>query len=78
MYNGIELRIVEREEAYMHAVDRVTVTRVIAPNGGVVPININHRESLKSIADKAIKALDTFKEMNRGDVEHELTKPLKP
>ena len=74
-YNGIELRIVEREEPYMNAKEPVTMTRVLAPNGGSIPININHKQTLKSIMEETIRTLDGFKE--RGAyVINELTKKL--
>jgi len=74
-YNGIVLRIVEREENYMNAIDHIKMTRVIAPNGGVIPILIKHKQTLKSIAEETIRLLDGFK--NRGaDVTEELTKIL--
>lgn len=74
-YEGIELRIVEREESYMNSKDSVTMTRVLAPNGGEIPVRINHRQTLKSIMEETIKVLDGFK--SRGaDVKTELLKTI--
>jgi hypothetical protein len=74
-YNGIELQIVEREEPYMNGKEPLKMTRVIAPNGGSIPININHRQTLKSIMEDTIRTLDGFKE--RGAyVINELTKKI--
>ena len=75
-YEGIELRIVEREEAYMNGDQPVTITRVLAPNGGVIPVKIRHRQTLKSIAEETIQALDNFKRMG-ADVKAELLNPIK-
>ena len=75
LYNGIELRIVERDEPYMNAKEPLKMTRVIAPNGGTIPIIIKHKQTLKSIMEETIKTLDEFK--NRGaDVVTELTKKI--
>lgn len=75
IYNGITLQIVERDEPYMNAKETVSCTRVMAPNGGVIPITIMHRQTLKSIAEETIRTLDGFK--NRGaDVVKELTEVL--
>lgn len=73
-YEGIELRIVEMEEPYMNA-GNVTVTRVIAPNGGKIPIQIRHKQTLKSIAEVTISTLDGFKKRG-ADVVEELTRDL--
>lgn len=75
LYDGIELRIVERDESYMNAKEPMMMTRVIAPNGGSIPININHRETLKSIAERTIALLDGFKQCG-ADVKTELTKKI--
>ena len=60
-YEGIELRIVEREETYMNSESTVTMKRVLAPNGGIIPVKIQHRQTLKSIVEETIKTLDNFK-----------------
>jgi len=73
LYDGIELQIIEREEPYMNAKEPLIMTRVIAPNGGTIPINISHRETLKSIAARAIILLDGFKQRG-ADIKEELTK----
>lgn len=75
LYDGIELRIVEREEPYMNGREPIMMTRVIAPNGGTIPISINHRETLKSIAERTIAILDGFKQCG-ADVKTELTKKI--
>ena len=72
-YEGVELKIVEREESYMNSDSTLTMTRVLAPNGGVVPVTIQHRQTLKSIVSETIRVLNGFKK--RGcDVQHELTR----
>lgn len=74
-YSGVVLKIVERDEPYMNSSEPVTMTRVIAPNGGTIPVNIQCRQTLKSIAEETIMTLDGFKA--RGcDVVKELTKTL--
>lgn len=75
LYDGIELQIIEREEPYMNGREPIMMTLVIAPNGGSIPININHRETLKSIAEKTIALLDGFKQ-HGADVKTELTKKI--
>lgn len=74
-YEGIELRIVDREETYMNSEYTMTVTRVLAPNGGLIPISIGRRQTLKSIVAETIEALDNFKSMG-ADIKKELCKPL--
>jgi hypothetical protein len=63
MYDGIELRIVEREEPYMNSERGVTMTRVMAPNGGTIPVKIQHRQTLKSIEEETRNTLDNFKRL---------------
>ena len=76
IYNGIELQIIERDEPYMNAKEPLKMIRVIAPNGGVIPVQIQHRQTLKSIITETIRILDGFQ--SRGaDVNKELTKVLK-
>lgn len=75
LYDGIELRIVEREEPYMNGREPIMMTRVIAPNGGTIPISINHRETLKSIAERTIALLDGFKQRG-ADVKTKLTRKI--
>jgi len=56
----------------MNSPDPVLVTRVIAPNEGIIPIIIQHKQTLKSIAEATISLLDGF--AKRGaDVISELT-----
>lgn len=72
-YEGIKLRIIEREEDYMNSSDTVTMVRVLAPNNGVIPMQIQHKQTLKSIVSQTIDILNGFKD--RGcDVKDELTK----
>ena len=70
-YEGIELRIVEREETYMNSESTLTMTRVLAPNGGVIPVKIQYRQTLKSIVEETVKTLDNFKSMG-VDIKAEL------
>ena len=74
-YEGIELRIVECDEPYMSATEPMKMIRVLAPNGGTVPMQIRHKQTLKSIMAETIETLDNFK--SRGaDVIFELNKPI--
>lgn len=63
-FEGLNFQIVEREETYLNSEDTMKMLRVIAPNGGIIPIQIMHRETLKSIAAKAINFLTDC--MKRG------------
>ena len=76
-YEGIELQIVEREEIYMNGKSTMTMTmtRILAPNGGTIPVNIQHKQTLKSIVEETIKTIDNFKSMG-ADVKAELEKEL--
>lgn len=74
-YDGVELQIVEREETYMNASDPIIMTRVMAPNGGTIPIQIKHKQTLKSIMEKSINVLDGFKKRG-ADVKHILLSDL--
>jgi hypothetical protein len=75
-YDGIELRIVLRYELdYITKGQKHPVTRVLAPNGGVIPITIKSGQTLRSIAEETVKAIDTFKARG-SDVMHEMTKEL--
>lgn len=74
-YKGFELRIVERQELYMNSGESITVTRVLAPNGGSIPILLTHKQTLKSIIAETITLLDRFEERG-ADIEHELTREL--
>ena len=75
-YNGVPLQIVERLEPYMNATVPLMMTRVIAPNGGSVPVSIGHRDSLKAIIAKTIAALDGFAERGANVIES-LINPIK-
>lgn len=70
-YEGIELRIVERQETYMNSERTITIKRVLAPNGGVIPVKIQRNQTLKSIVKETIKTLDNFKSIG-ADVKSEL------
>jgi hypothetical protein len=74
-YCGVKLRIVERDEPYMNGKEPLLMTRVMAPNGGIIPVNINHRQTLKSITEETIRLLDGFKARGANVIE-ELTKSL--
>ena len=39
-HEGVELRVVEREEPYMNAEEPLLMTRVLAPNNKHLPITI--------------------------------------
>lgn len=74
-YEGLELLIVTKEEPYLNSGRTVTVTRVIAPNNGVIPVRMERNKTLKSIIQDTILLLDGFK--SRGcDVKNELTKTI--
>lgn len=75
-YNGITLQIIEREEPYMNAKEPLKMIRVIAPNGGTIPISINHKQTLKSIQADTINILDGFKARG-ADMVKIMTEPLK-
>lgn len=71
-YDGIELKIVDKCETYMNATEYVYPTRVIAPNGGIIPVYLNHKQTLKSIIEDTTIRLESFKA--RGcDIQKELT-----
>lgn len=60
-YDGVELKIVDREESYMNATEPIIMTRVMAPNGGTIPVQIKHKQTLKSIVLETVTILDVFK-----------------
>lgn len=74
-YQGIELRIVEREEFYSNSKEPVVKTRVLAPNGGNIPYTIKPNELLKDIIYEVTWLLDSFAERG-ADVKEELTKEI--
>lgn len=74
-YNGITLQIIERDEPYMNAKEPLKRIRVIAPNGGVIPLNLRHKQTLKSIIQDTVSTLDGFKQRG-ADVVKELTQQL--
>ena len=72
-YDGIELIIAEVDEPYMNATETVKVTRVIAPNGGHLPLyNLRRKQTLKSIESDAVALLDGLKKIG-ADIVKELT-----
>lgn len=71
-YEGILLRIVEREEPYMNSEKSLVMTRVLAPNDEALPIQISSRQTLTSIVTASIAMLDGFKQRG-ADIEKELT-----
>lgn len=74
IYEGTELQIVERNEPLDNTRDYVAI-RVIAPNGGIVPVQIQAKDTFKKIIERTTILLDSFK--RRGaDVKAELTKPF--
>lgn len=75
IYDGIELTIVEREEPYMNSTEPVLMTRVLSINGGLIPVSIKHKQTLKSIMNDTIQFLDGLKLVG-CDVKHELTKEI--
>jgi actin-related protein len=74
-YKGTELRIVEREEPYMNAKEPLIMTRVIAPNDGMIPVNISRKQTLKSIIEDTIILLDDF-EKRGANIKQELNKVI--
>lgn len=74
-YKGLELKIVEREEPYMNGKEPLKMTRVIAPNGGMIPVKISRRQTLKSIIEDTKILLDDF-EKRGANVKEELTKVI--
>lgn len=74
-YEGVELQIVERDEPYMSNGLTVRMTRVIAPNGGIVPVQLKRKQTQKSIVEDTINLLDGLRERG-ADVKGILTKEL--
>ena len=72
-FKGLDIRIVEVDVEYPNSSKIVTVKRVIAPNGGIIPVKIQHKQTLKSIALDTIETLNCFANLG-ADVVHELTK----
>lgn len=72
-YDGLELQIVDREETgYYNDTITSVVTRVIAPNGGLIVFPYKHNDTLKAIAEKAINYLDDLKKRG-ANIQTELT-----
>ena len=58
-WEGIELSIVIRSEPYLNSTENVEVRRVISNvNNGVIPVDFNKNDTLKSIIDKTIRFLN--------------------
>lgn len=58
-WEGIELSIVIRSEPYLSSTENVEVRRVISNvNNGVIPVDFNKNDTLKSIIDKTINFLN--------------------
>ena len=72
-YEGVELRVVEREEPYMNAKEPLLMARVLAPNNNHLPITIHRRQTIKSIIEESLRFLDEMKQKGH-DVVKELTK----
>lgn len=60
-YDDIELQIVERNEPYLNSKEGVNMTRVIAPNGGSIPVNLQRGDTFKKIIERTTTLLDSFK-----------------
>lgn len=60
MYNDIEMKIIERDEPYMGSKESLRMTRVIAPNGKTLPIQIQRGWTLKKIVSESIAMIDGF------------------
>ena len=66
---AFDINILGKQEKYY-------TNSVIAPNGGSIPIGIiQKRETLKSIQERTINALNDFKKRG-ADVKNELTRTL--
>lgn len=72
MYNDIEIQIIERDEPYMNSEKPLRMTRVIAPNGKILPIQIQRGWTLKKIVSESVAMIDGF--IKRGADIKELTK----
>ena len=58
-WEGIELSIVIRSEPYLNSTENVEVRRVICNvNNGVIPVDFNKNDTLKSIIDRTFKFLN--------------------
>ncbi len=58
-WEGIELSIVIRSEPYLNSSENVEVRRVISNvNNGVIPVDFNKNDTLKSIIDRTIRFLN--------------------
>ena len=74
-FENIELRIVKREETYLNSGETVNVTRVLAPNGGAVPLVLKYKQTLKSIVSDTEEFLLGMR-TNGVDVGKELTRKI--
>ena len=74
-YQDVPLRLVDSEEHYMNGREPMVMQRVVAPNGFAIPVNFQHRQTLKSMIEQTISFLDSVS--SRGyDVVKELTKEV--
>lgn len=69
LYKGIELQIIEKEEYYMNCVVPLIMTRVMTVNGYIIPVNLKHRQTLKSIIEDTINLLDGFEKRGANVIE---------
>lgn len=74
-YEKLNIIITTCLTEYMNGKEKMELTRVIAPNGGNIPIRFDHKETLKSIQEKTINFLNDFKKRG-ADVKNELTRTL--
>ena len=74
-YEDITLIIATCLVDYMNAKEKLEVTNVLAPNGGRIPVTPNYKDTLKTIQERTINAINDFKKRG-ADVKHELTRTL--
>lgn len=74
-YENLNIIIAFCSTEYMNGKEKMEITRVIAPNGGIIPIRFGSKETLKSIQEKTINTLNDFKKRG-ADVKNELTRTL--
>lgn len=74
-YENMNIIIASCLTEYMNGKEKMELTQVIAPNGGNIPVRFDYKETLKSIQEKTITALNDF--AKRGcDVRNELTRTI--
>lgn len=74
-YEDLNIIIASCIVEYMNGKEKMELTKVIAPNGGNIPVRFDYKETLKSIQEKTINALNDFKKRG-ADVKNELTRTL--